>query len=116
MNKLKFTRTNTLVSYFSLLLFIVIDLAINPPVNSTTSLIAIMVIKCLPLLLPVAGVIQGNVRSHSWLCFIVAIYFISGVLRATTPTQLTWGLVEVFLSVEVFVCAMLYVRWKKASV
>jgi uncharacterized membrane protein len=116
MDKLKFTRTNTLVSYFSLLLFIIIDLAINSPVSSITSLIAIMVIKCLPLCLPIVGIIKGNVRSHSWLCFIVTIYFISGVLRATTPTQLTWGLIEVFLSVEVFVCAMMYVRWKKVSV
>ena len=116
MHKLKFVRINTLVSYFALLLFMIIDLAVNPPTASIASLMTIMAIKCLPLLLPVIGIIKGDVRSHSWLCFIVTIYFISGVLRATTPTQLTWGLVETFLSVEVFVCAMMYVRWKKAAV
>lgn len=113
MTKLKFVRIHTLVSYFALLIFITADLLINPPVASTTSLLAIIIIKSLPLLLPIVGVVGGNVRSHSWLCFIVMIYFISGVLRATTPTQLVWGLIEVLLSVEIFVCAMLYIRWEK---
>lgn len=116
MNALKFFRINTLVSYFGLLIFIIVDLLMNPPTTAIASLVAIITIKCVPLLLPIVGVVNGNTRSHSWLCFIVTIYFISGVLRATTPTQLTWGLIEVFLSVEVFVCAMLYVKWKKAAV
>lgn len=115
MNALRFVRVNTLISYIALLIFMIVDLLINPPTASIASLVVIIILKCLPLLLPVVGVARGNVRSHSWLCFIVMIYFISGVLRTTTPTQLVWGLVEIFLSVEIFICAMLYVRWKKSS-
>lgn len=116
MNALKFFRFNTLVSYFGLLIFIIVDLLINPRTATVASLLAIIIIKCTPLLLPVIGVVNGNTRSHSWLCFIVTIYFISGVLRTTTPTQLMWGLIEVFLSAELFISAMLYVKWKKAAV
>lgn len=116
MNKIKIVRLNTLISYFALLIFLIADSLIHPPAVSTASLMALIAVKCVPLLLPVGGVVKGDVRAHSWLCFIVLVYFMSGVLRATTPNQLMWGLIEVFLSVEVFICAMLYVKWKKASV
>jgi uncharacterized membrane protein len=112
MNALKIARANTCVSYAALIVFIIIDLVLNTPAVRLASLVAIALFK-LALLVPVVGIILGDTRAHAWLCFIVLIYFINGVLRASTPDQFWWGMIEIFLCVEVFISAMLYVKWKK---
>ena len=115
MSALKIARANTCVSYAALIIFILTDLIVNMPSFALASVVMIVLFK-LALLIPVVGIVRGDPRAHSWLCFIMLIYFIAGVLRTTTPHQLMWGLIEVFLSVEVFISAMLYVKWKKATV
>ncbi|RRV06922.1 DUF2069 domain-containing protein [Pseudomonas sp. v388] len=72
----------------------------------------ILAIELLPLLLLAPGVIRGNPRGHSWLCFVINLYFIKGALAAFDPNRWLFGVLEMLASVAVFISALLYVRWR----
>lgn len=64
-----------------------------------------------PLLVFLPGIITANLRIHAWLCFVINLYFIYGVLACFhPPTQLYGGLLTGF-SMLYFIPAMGYVRW-----
>ena len=72
----------------------------------------IWLVKLLPLLLFVPGMLRDNLRSYIWLCFVCLGYFMLLVQRIfATPSDLLviTGLVAV---VVLFTTAMLYVRWR----
>lgn len=68
-------------------------------------------IQLIPLLLVAPGMISGSPRAHAWLCFIVNLYFIQGVLAAINPTRMIFGWLEAIISLALFVAALLYTRW-----
>ena len=57
------------------------------------------------------GMIAGSPRAHAWTCFIVNLYFIQGVLAAIDPARMVYGLLEAFISLTLFIAALLYTRW-----
>ena len=72
----------------------------------------IWVVKVLPLLLFLRGMLKDNLRSFIWLCFVCLGYFLVLVQRIfAQPDNLLviGGLVAV---VVLFNAAMLYVRWR----
>ena len=71
----------------------------------------IWVLKVLPLLLFLPGMLRDNLRSFIWLCFVCLGYFLILVQRMfAQPDSLlvAGGLLAVVL---LFIAAMLYVRW-----
>jgi len=68
-------------------------------------------IQLIPLLLVAPGMISGSPRAHAWLCFIVNLYFIQGVLAAINPARMMFGWLEAMISLVLFVAALLYTRW-----
>jgi uncharacterized membrane protein len=76
-----------------------------------------LVLKAVPLLFPLLGVIKRDIYTLQWTSMMILIYFIEGVVRAygdkVTP-WLGWG--EVAIVVVYFMCAILYVQpYKKAA-
>jgi uncharacterized membrane protein len=72
----------------------------------------IWVLKVLPLLLFLPGMLKDNLRSFIWLCFVCLGYFLILVQRIfAQPDSLLviGGLVAV---VVLFIAAMMYVRWR----
>lgn len=72
----------------------------------------IWMLKLLPLLLFLPGMLRDNLRSYIWLCFVCLGYFLMLVQRIfAQPDNLLVisGLVAVVL---LFIAAMLYVRWR----
>ena len=72
----------------------------------------IWVLKVLPLLIFVPGMLKDNLRSYIWLCFVCLGYFMILVQRIfAQPDSLmvVTGLVAVVI---LFTVAMLYVRWR----
>lgn len=72
----------------------------------------IWLVKLLPLLLFLPGMLRDNLRSYIWLCFVCLGYFLILVQRIfAQPDSLlvSSGLVAVVL---LFIAAMLYVRWR----
>lgn len=73
--------------------------------------LTIWVIRVLPLLVFVPGLLSNNLRSLAWLCFVCLMYFMISVTEAMSPFRLWVNYIEVALSVTLFVSAMLTIRW-----
>src|SRR3546814_6569217 len=72
----------------------------------------ILLIELVPLLILAPGMIRGSPRGHSWMCFVVNLYFLKGALEAYAPNRQMVGLLEMTASVALFCPALLCVRWR----
>jgi len=74
-----------------------------------------LVLKVLPLLIPLFGILRGKVYTHRWMTLLIIAYFVEGVVRAYTDKGLSAQLagVEIALAVVLFASAIAYVRAKK---
>ncbi|HEX5391519.1 MAG TPA: DUF2069 domain-containing protein [Burkholderiaceae bacterium] len=70
------------------------------------------VIKILPLLPALPGLLKNRMYTYRWLSLLVWLYFTEGVVRATSETGLSAGLalLEVVLCVALFVACTLHIR------
>ncbi|MCH4871523.1 MULTISPECIES: DUF2069 domain-containing protein [Pseudomonas] len=72
----------------------------------------ILLIELVPLLIVLPGMLLGSARGHSFTCYVINLYLIKGALAAFDPNRQLFGLLEMAVSVAVFISAMLYVRWR----
>jgi uncharacterized membrane protein len=70
-----------------------------------------LVLKVLPLLFPLIGVLKHKLYTLQWSAMLMMLYFTEGVVRigdkAPVPTM---AALEIVLSVTFFACAVAYVR------
>ena len=71
-----------------------------------------LVLKAVPLLLAVRGVVAGRVYTYQWSMMLVLAYFAEGCVRAWSdaPPSSTLAAVEIALSAAFFASAIAYVR------
>ncbi|MBT9589432.1 MAG: DUF2069 domain-containing protein [Thiobacillus sp.] len=71
-----------------------------------------LVLKALPLLLPLMGILKGRRYTYQWASMLVLAYFTEGVVRAWSDTGLSAWLAgaEVVLSVAFFFATIYYAR------
>lgn len=71
-----------------------------------------LVLKVVPLLLPLRGVLQRDNYTLQWSSMLILLYFMEGLVRATSESGLsaTLGRAEVALTVIYFFCTILYLR------
>ena len=74
--------------------------------------LTIWLVRIVPLLVFVPGMLKRNLRSLAWLCFVVLMYFMIAVTEAMSPLRVWINYVEVFLSVAIFLTAMMTIRWQ----
>lgn len=76
-----------------------------------------LVLKALPLLLPLMGILKGRRYTYQWAPMLVLGYFTEGVARAWSDTGLSAWLagVETMLSVAFFFAAIFYARLSAPS-
>ncbi len=76
-----------------------------------------LVLKALPLLLPIRGVFRGDLKSLQWALMLVLLYLMEGAVRAGEPAPygtLAW--IELLLVTVFFIAAIAYVRpFKQAA-
>ncbi len=76
-----------------------------------------LMLKVLPLLLPLFGVLRGRRYTYQWSSMLIWFYFTEGTVRAWSDkglsAQLAWG--EVALSLAFFVSASLYARLSRVQ-
>jgi uncharacterized membrane protein len=72
----------------------------------------ILLVELIPWLVLAPAMIMGSARGHSWMCFVVNLYFIKGALAAYDPNRQWFGVLEMAASLAVFCSALLYVRWR----
>jgi uncharacterized membrane protein len=71
-----------------------------------------LVLKALPLLLPLMGILKGRRYTYQWASMFILIYFTEGVMRAWSDPQPAAALavVEILLSVVFFLAAIAYAK------
>lgn len=77
-----------------------------------------LVLKVVPLLLPLRGIIKRDIYTLQWSSMLILIYLAEGSVRAYTDTGLSAWLAyaEVALVSIFFLCTLLYLRpYKKAA-
>ncbi|AYC32163.1 DUF2069 domain-containing protein [Pseudomonas cavernae] len=109
--RLNASRLLSLLCYFALVLLLLVwDLVFADLHGARTWVI--LLIELAPLLILAPGLLLGNARAHAWLCFVVNLYFIKGVLAAFDPSRSVLGWSEALLSLVLFCTALLYTRWR----
>ena len=73
-----------------------------------------LALKILPLVFCLAGLLRHRLYTFRWLSLLVWLYLLEGTVRATTEHGLSQALavVEVVLSLWLFACSALYIRWR----
>ncbi|HWT71730.1 MAG TPA: DUF2069 domain-containing protein [Oxalicibacterium sp.] len=77
-----------------------------------------LVLKIVPLLLPLRGVYKRDLYTMQWSSMLILLYFAEGIVRGMSDPGLssTLGWIETALTIVFFVCVVLFVRpYKKAA-
>jgi uncharacterized membrane protein len=72
-----------------------------------------LVLKVLPLLLPVMGLLKSRLYTYRWTSLLVWLYFTEGVVRATSDRNapsVAMASLEVVLSLALFCACAMHVR------
>lgn len=102
----------------SLILLILLALAwetVLAPFKASGSL---LILKTLPLLLPLFGILHGKRYTYKWASMFILLYFTEGVVRAWSDIGLSAQLAcaEIVLSLLFFFCAIFYARLTREQV
>ncbi|MGB7815882.1 MAG: DUF2069 domain-containing protein [Methylotenera sp.] len=97
------------VSLIALILLCIVWELILAPLKPNGSL---LILKALPLLLPLFGILKGHRYTYQWASMLILLYFTEGVVRAWSDTGVSakLALIEVLLSLIFFICAIFYAK------
>jgi len=76
-----------------------------------------LLLKALPLLVPVFGILRGRVYTYQWTALLSLAYFVEGIVRAWSDRgeSQQLALAEVALSMALFWSCVLYVRLSRPA-
>ncbi len=76
-----------------------------------------LVLKVLPLLLPLFGILHGRLYTYRWSTLLIQLYFAEGLMRSVTESGLAaWlAVIEVILAVTFFTAAALFIRVRRKA-
>ncbi len=76
---------------------------------------SLLILKAVPLLLPLFGILRGRRYTFQWACMFILIYFTEGAVRAWADQGLSalLAMLEVLLTVIFFGCAIYYARFTR---
>ena len=105
-------KTITLISYFSLLLFMPLWLILLSPSNGLSPMLTLIMFT-LPLLFPLKGLVAGNPYTYAWSSFIIMIYFLHSLTTLwVSPKDMLWASIELLLSTVMFLAASYYAKYR----
>lgn len=83
---------------------------------SIGALIAIILIKTLPLLVFAKGLFQKQTRAIIWMCFVLLIYMLASVLYSFQPgLEGKFALAQTLLIVMLFASSLFHIRWAQKA-
>ena len=76
-----------------------------------------LALKVLPLVLCLAGLWRHRMYTFRWLSLLLWLYFLEGVIRATTESGVSMVLasIQTLLCMVLFACCSTYIRWRLRS-
>jgi uncharacterized membrane protein len=106
---LKISRIGASTSLIALIFLCLAWEAILAPLKPGGSL---LILKALPLLIPLFGILKGKRYTYQWAGMFMLLYFTEGVVRAWSETGVSAKLavIEVVLSLIFFICAIFYAK------
>ncbi len=70
-----------------------------------------MILKALPLMAALFGVLKGRRYTYQWLSLVVLLYLTEGIVRASDPGLVgVLAMIEAVLATALFLCAAFYAR------
>ena len=73
---------------------------------------SLLVLKAVPLLLPLTGILKGKRYTYQWGCMFILLYFTEGAVRAWSDVGLSQqlALIETLLTVIFFASSVLFAK------
>ena len=103
-------KSACVMTYISLLLIFLIILLWHIERETHISW-PVFAIQCLPLIVLLPGLLLKSHRTFSWLCFIILLYFVLGVMNSMQSLASWLDHLFLFSTVSTFISAMLASRW-----
>ena len=106
---LRALRLGASISLIALILLCLAWESILAPLKPNGSL---LILKALPLLVPLFGILKGKRYTYQWASMFILLYFTEGCVRAWADTGLSakLALVEVALTLTFFMCTIYYAK------
>ena len=102
----------TLVSYFSLLVFMPLWLIVLSPSQGLSPILSLCMFT-LPLLFPMKGLLKGNPYTFAWANFVLMIYFLHSLTTfVVSKEDRVWAIVEFVLVSIMFLSASYYAKYR----
>ena len=78
---------------------------------------SLLILKAVPLLLPLFGILKGRRYTYQWASMFILLYFTEGAVRAWSDVGLSGklALIEVVLSLIFFMCTIFYAKLTRQS-
>jgi len=78
---------------------------------------SLLILKVVPLLLPLFGILHGKRYTYQWASMFILFYFMEGAVRAWADVRLSarLALIEVALSTVFFGCTIYYAKLTRAK-
>jgi uncharacterized membrane protein len=78
---------------------------------------SLLMLKTVPLLLPLFGILNGKRYTYKWSSMFILLYFTEGIVRAWSDVGLSAKLAqgEIFLTVIFFGCAIYFAKFTRAK-
>ncbi len=105
-------KTITLVSYFSLLLFMPLWLIFLSPSQGLSPILSLCMFT-VPLLFPMRGLLKGNPYTFAWSNFVLMIYFLHSLTTLVVSEEdRLWAIIELVLTSIMFLSASYYAKYR----
>lgn len=95
-----------------LLLAIIAFETVIAPAGERRPNVVVWVALSLPLLIFLPGLWRGGLRSYAWLSFVSLLYFAQAITALFGAPAQWLPIVSLLASVALFVCTLLFVRWR----
>lgn len=109
-SKLKMLRQIALLSFFGLMLHLMLWIIwLAPSKHFPTAMVLLVMV--VPLLFPLRGILHGRAYTHAWTGFLALLYLIHGIGDyVVNPAERIYSGIEVALSLALFFSCAFYAR------
>ena len=103
-------RIGVLISLIALILTLTLENWLSEPLS-----ISRWLVQVIPLFAFLPTLLSNKLRSYQWLCFVILIYFIIGVLDIFTVGKLISGIMLTCFCVLLFCSAIIYIHQQQKA-
>ena len=108
--RVQLSRRITLFSYAALLAVLITGWIAKEPSLGNLSL---LLIKTVPLLIFLPGLLRGNSMAHLWMSCVLLLYIINAVSNLSQSVDVLFAAIESISSITLFTSTMLFVRYSR---